>query len=207
VPVVLGAALLPSVPIIALHLTRPAIDIPDREALGMPSHFEAARGAYVLRPFREDQPQLGTVFIRGSVPTANLVSLLSELERSRLSVKVVAAISWQLFSLQDQAYREETITAADFFGGTSEGSPSWAAITALADQAAGHPLGELNPLLYRIYHRGRTYAADFHNIYGPGQNNAFNGPGYPATSPGYNLPTGLGTPKVANLISSLSGGL
>ncbi|MHB1502262.1 MAG: S53 family peptidase, partial [Candidatus Dormibacteria bacterium] len=88
-----------------------------------------------------------------------------------------------------------------FFGGTSEGSPSWAAITALADQAAGHPLGELNPLLYRIYHSGRTYAADFHNIYGRGQNNGFFGPGYPATSPGYNLPTGLGTPKVANLIS------
>ncbi|MHB8332806.1 MAG: transketolase, partial [Candidatus Dormibacteria bacterium] len=113
VPVVLGAALLTSAPIIALHLTRPAIDIPDREALGMPSHFEAARGAYVLRPFREDQPQLGTVFIRGSVPTANLVSLLPELERSRLNVKVVAAISPQLFSLQDRAYREETITEAD----------------------------------------------------------------------------------------------
>ncbi len=94
-----------------------------------------------------------------------------------------------------------------FFGGTSEGSPSWAAITALADQAAGRSLGELNPLLYKIYHSGRTYAADFHNIYGSGQNNGFNGPGYPATSPGYNLPTGLGTPKVANLISSLSSGL
>ena len=35
--------------VLALHLTRPAIDIPDRAALGMPSHFAAARGAYVLR--------------------------------------------------------------------------------------------------------------------------------------------------------------
>ncbi len=94
-----------------------------------------------------------------------------------------------------------------FFGGTSEGSPSWAAITALADQAAGHPLGELNPLLYQIYNSGRTYAEDFNNIYGPGQTNAFNGPGFPATAPGYNLPTGLGTPRVANLISSLVNGL
>ncbi|HUY56046.1 MAG TPA: S53 family peptidase [Candidatus Nanopelagicaceae bacterium] len=94
-----------------------------------------------------------------------------------------------------------------FFGGTSEGSPSWAAITALADQAAGHPLGQLNPLLYSIYANARAYAADFHNIYGPGQTNAFGSTvGYPATSPGYNLPTGLGTPNVANLISSLAGG-
>ncbi len=94
-----------------------------------------------------------------------------------------------------------------FFGGTSEGSPSWAAIAALADQAAGHPLGQLDPLLYSLYANPRAYAADFHNIYGPGQTNAFGSQiGYPATSPGYNLPTGLGTPNVANLISSLAGG-
>lgn len=92
-----------------------------------------------------------------------------------------------------------------FFGGTSEGSPSWAAITALADQAVGHPLGELNPLLYAIAGNSTSYAADFHNIYGSGQSNAFGGPGYPATTAGYNLPTGLGSPNVANLITSLVG--
>ena len=37
VPVVLGAAFATDVPIVALHLTRPPIEIPDREALGMPS--------------------------------------------------------------------------------------------------------------------------------------------------------------------------
>ncbi|NNM97918.1 MAG: transketolase [Candidatus Dormibacteraeota bacterium] len=113
VPVVLGAALRASAPIIALHLTRPAIELPDRERLGMPSHFEAARGAYVMRQFRPDQPRLGTVFIRGSVPTANLVSVLPELDRAGLNVKVVAAISPQLFQLQERAYREETISPAD----------------------------------------------------------------------------------------------
>ena len=49
VPVVLAAALALPVPIVALHLTRPAIEIPDRAALGMASHFEAARGAYLIR--------------------------------------------------------------------------------------------------------------------------------------------------------------
>ena len=49
VPVVLAAALATDVPIIALHLTRPAVEIPDRAALGMASHFEAARGAYLMR--------------------------------------------------------------------------------------------------------------------------------------------------------------
>ena len=49
VPVTLAAALSLDVPIVALHLTRPAVQIPDRSALGMDSHFEAARGAYLIR--------------------------------------------------------------------------------------------------------------------------------------------------------------
>ena len=40
----LGAALRQKAPIVALHLTRPPVTIPDRAALGIPSHFEAARG-------------------------------------------------------------------------------------------------------------------------------------------------------------------
>ena len=83
-----------------------------------------------------------------------------------------------------------------FFGGTSEGAPQWAAITALADQANGHALGYLNPALYTIS------SANFHDIT-VGQN-GFNGPGFPA-KPGYDYPTGLGTPDVANLIFALTG--
>jgi subtilase family serine protease len=89
-----------------------------------------------------------------------------------------------------------------FFGGTSEGSPSWAAITAIANSAIGHSLGELNPLLYGIYGTS-AYASDFHDI--TTGNNDFNGPGFSAGT-GYDLPTGLGTPDVANLISSLAAG-
>jgi transketolase len=113
VPVVLGAALASDAPIVALHLTRPAIEIPDREALGMPSHFAAARGAYVLRAFRDDQPKMGTIFVRGTMPVANLVKVLPELSERGLNVKVVAAISPQLFRLQDQAYRSSVVTPAD----------------------------------------------------------------------------------------------
>lgn len=113
VPVVLGAALSLDVPVVALHLTRPAIEIPDRAALGMPSHFAAARGAYVLRPFREDAPRHGTVFVRGTMSTHNLVKVLPELDRNGLNVKVVAAVSPQLFRVQDEAYRESVVGPAD----------------------------------------------------------------------------------------------
>ena len=113
VPVVLAAACATDVPIIALHLTRPPVQVPDRAALGMPSHFAAARGAYVMRPFREGQAKAGTVFVRGSLSTANLVKVLPELDRLGLNVKVVAAISPQLFALQNERYRAETIEPAD----------------------------------------------------------------------------------------------
>ena len=117
VPVVLGAALAQAAPIVALHLTRPPIELPDRAALGMPSHFEAARGAYVLRDFRPGQPAMGTVFVQGTTSTANLVKLLPELDREGLNVKVVAAISPQLFRLQPADYRARTVTPADRIDG------------------------------------------------------------------------------------------
>ncbi len=113
VPVVLAAALAGDAAIIALHLTRPAIEIPDRAALGMPSHFAAGRGAYVLRPFRGGEPRGGTVFVRGTLPTANLVKVLPELDRRGLNVKVVAAISPQLFRLQSESYRSSVVSPAD----------------------------------------------------------------------------------------------
>ncbi|HEY3953984.1 MAG TPA: hypothetical protein VGM53_11445 [Streptosporangiaceae bacterium] len=106
VPVLLGAALATDVPIVALHLTRPPVEIPDREALGMPSHFEAARGAYVLRDYRPGEPKGGTVYIRGTVPTANLVSVLPELDSRGINVRIVAAISPQLFARQPAEYRD-----------------------------------------------------------------------------------------------------
>jgi len=113
VPVVIAAALRAKAPIVALHLTRPSIDIPDRAALGMPSHFAAARGAYVMRPYRTGAPKMGTVFVQGTMTTANLVKILPQLDEAGLNVKIIAAISPQLFALQDEAYRDSVASQAD----------------------------------------------------------------------------------------------
>lgn len=113
VPVVLGAALKLDVPIIALHLTRPPIEVPNREALGIPSHFAAARGAYVMRPYKEGLPRMGTVIVQGTSTTAGMVKILPELDKRDLNVKVVAAISPELFKLQPQDYQDEVLSAAD----------------------------------------------------------------------------------------------
>lgn len=113
VPVVLGEALRQKAPIIALHLTRPPISVPDRAALGIPSHFEAAKGAYILRNYRPDQKKLGAVIVRGTSTTNNLVKILPELDRNALNVKVVAAISRELFDLQPESYRHTVLSPAD----------------------------------------------------------------------------------------------
>ena len=113
VPVVLGAAFASDVPIVALHLTRPAIEIPDRALLKIPSHLAAARGAYVLRQFETGRPKAGTVYVRGTMPTRNLLQVLPELDRLGLNVKVIAAISTQLFRMQSRDYRDGVVGPGD----------------------------------------------------------------------------------------------
>lgn len=90
-------------------------------------------------------------------------------------------------------------------GGTSAGSPQWAGIIAIANQArktAGKgPIGDLNPVLYAIYH-GANYANDFHDITVGNDQVAGSSVGFPAGT-GYDVASGIGSPRVANLITDL----
>jgi transketolase len=117
VPVVLAAALATDVPIVALHLTRPSVEIPDRGALGMASHLEAARGAYLLRAADPARPVAGTVYVQGTMSTANTVKILPRLDEAGINVRIVAAISPQLFRRQPAAYRERLCSDADRWDG------------------------------------------------------------------------------------------
>jgi subtilase family serine protease len=87
-----------------------------------------------------------------------------------------------------------------FTGGTSCGAPQWAGIVALANQAAGRHLGYINPLLYNIA-KGASYHSAFHDV--TVGNDGFFGGASESAKPGYDMPTGLGTPNVANLIPAL----
>jgi len=118
VPVMLAAAMRCAPPIIALHLTRPSITLPDRQALGIASHSEAAKGAYLIRDFAAGQPKMGTLIVQGTVSTANLIALLPELAARRLNVKIVAATSPELFHLQDAAYRARVLPMSDWMDST-----------------------------------------------------------------------------------------
>ena len=117
VPVLIAAGLKLGPAIVALHLTRPAITVPDREALGMPHYFEAARGAYVIRDYRPGTPKGGCIVVQGTATTNNVLSLLPELDKAGVNVKIVSALSPQLFAAQPAAYREAVLSPADRIDG------------------------------------------------------------------------------------------
>ncbi|MDM7916639.1 MAG: transketolase, partial [Candidatus Eisenbacteria bacterium] len=115
VPVVIAAGLASRAPILALHLTRPAIPIPDRQALGIAHHFEAARGAYLLRDYAPGKKPMGCILVQGTMTTHNVLQILPQLDREGLNVKLVAAISPQLFAWQSQEYRDRILPEEDLW--------------------------------------------------------------------------------------------
>jgi len=118
VPVMLAAAMKTDSPIIALHLTRPNVDIPDRAALGLGSYKEAARGAYIMRDYKEGLPKHGAIMVQGTMSTYNLLKALPAIDDTGVNVKIIAVPSPQLFNLQDETYQKLVITAGDMMNST-----------------------------------------------------------------------------------------
>jgi subtilase family serine protease len=87
-------------------------------------------------------------------------------------------------------------------GGTSAAAPQWAAFVADANQLAGRPLGFLNPKLFSL---GISDDCNhvFHDIT-VGNNSFVTGVAGYAATPGWDLTTGWGTPKLAALIPELA---
>ena len=89
-------------------------------------------------------------------------------------------------------------------GGTSASTPFWAAMVAIANQMAGHPLGYINPALYKL---GTSPNAqkDYRDIIS-GTNNVDNGniqvKGFQAI-PGWDAVTGWGSPRASQFIPDL----
>lgn len=88
-------------------------------------------------------------------------------------------------------------------GGTSAGSPQWAALAAIGDQIAGQRLGDLNPSLYAISHNKMLYAKSMHDITQGNNDVAEVGGGFD-TGTGWDPVTGLGTPDAAQLLPALA---
>jgi kumamolisin len=83
-------------------------------------------------------------------------------------------------------------------GGTSQSAPIWAGLAAVMTQFlkanGGGPIGDINPLLYRMA-QGAPLPA-FRDV-------TLGGNAVDTAGPGYDLVSGLGTPDVDNLARNL----
>src|ERR1700722_3921299 len=94
--------------------------------------------------------------------------------------------------------------------GTSEATPEFAAIVALADQVAGHPLGLLNPTLYKLLAKHAPGLVDVTS--GNNTVSFFQGTATKAhlvtgfkAAKGYDLVTGVGTVNASKFVYELAG--
>jgi subtilase family serine protease len=94
--------------------------------------------------------------------------------------------------------------------GTSEATPEFAAIVALADQVAGHWLGLINPTLYKLsagHAPGLVDVTSGNNSVSFYQGTAtrpYTVAGYQALK-GYDLVTGVGTVNASKFVYELAG--
>lgn len=105
----------PKVGIITLEVARPDFPVADRRGFADADLKAAAKGLYVIRDFAPGEPRHGYVIAQGSSSTFNLVSVLPLLEQAGVNVKVIAAISEELFDRQPEDYRHAVLPPEAYY--------------------------------------------------------------------------------------------
>jgi len=95
--------------IISIEVARPDSPVVDRKHFADSDLKAAAKGLYVIRDFAPGKPRHGYVITQGSSSTVNLVKTLGRLEEAGINVKVISAVSEDLFDRQPEAYRNSVL--------------------------------------------------------------------------------------------------
>ncbi|HTF43970.1 MAG TPA: hypothetical protein VK641_08735, partial [Terriglobales bacterium] len=99
----------PKVGIIVIEVARPDNVVADRSNFADADPIAASKGFYVIRDFAPDKPKQGYVIAQGASSTVNLVKILRRLEQAGINVKIISAVSEELFDRQPQAYRDAVL--------------------------------------------------------------------------------------------------
>jgi len=99
----------PKVGIIVIEVARPDTQVADRSKFADSDIRAAAKGLYVIRDFSLAKPRHGTVIAQGASSTVNLVKILPRLEQAGINVKVISAVSEELFDRQPASYRKSVL--------------------------------------------------------------------------------------------------
>jgi transketolase len=95
----------PKVGIIVIEVARPDVPVADRSLFADKDPKAAAKGFYVIRDFADKKPRHGYVIVQGASSTVSLLKILPRLDEAGVNVKVISAISEELFDRQSQSYR------------------------------------------------------------------------------------------------------
>ena len=99
----------PKVGIIVIEVARPDYAVADRSKFADTDLTAARKGLYVIRDFTPGKPRHGIVISQGSSCTVNLVKALPRLEEAGINVKIISAVSEDLFDRQPEAYRKSVL--------------------------------------------------------------------------------------------------
>ena len=105
----------PKVGIITIEVARPDFPVADRSKFADTDLKAAAKGLYVIRDFAPGKPRHGYVMVQGSSSTFNLVRELTHLEEAGINVKVIAAVSEELFDRQPEEYRHSVLPPEAYY--------------------------------------------------------------------------------------------
>ncbi|MGE3175944.1 MAG: transketolase, partial [Vicinamibacterales bacterium] len=94
--------------IIAIEVARPDLPVADRRGFADQDVRAAAKGLYVIRDFAPG-PRHGYVVVQGAYATFNTVKILPTLAQAGVNVKVVSAVSEELFDRQPETYRQSVL--------------------------------------------------------------------------------------------------
>jgi transketolase len=99
----------PKVGVIIIEVARPDNAVADRSKFADTDIKAAAKGFYVIRDFTPGKPRHGYVVSQGASSTVNLVKILPKLEEAGINVKIISAISEELFDRQPESYRNSVL--------------------------------------------------------------------------------------------------
>jgi transketolase len=105
----------PEVGIIILEVARPDFPVADRSRFADPDLKAAAKGLYVIRDFAPDRPRQGYVIVQGASATVNVLKELPHLDERGINVKIISAVSEDLFDRQPDSYRRMVLPPEALF--------------------------------------------------------------------------------------------
>ncbi len=97
--------------IITIEVARPDLVVADRSKFADTDLRAAARGLYVIRDFAPG-PRHGYVVCQGASSTFNTVKAIPRFEQAGINVKIISAVSEELFDRQPESYRNSVLPDA-----------------------------------------------------------------------------------------------